>query len=185
MENEIMSNIKPLKSAEHVTNEYAKRILSNVIGKDSIKVLSETPSTLKKLVKGLSKEQLHKKPAKNKWSIVEIIGHLSDTELILGFRIRLSLSENGSPLQPIEQDNWVKNHKHNSRDVNATFDAFTALRKYHVAFFSSLTKNELSRFGIHQERGKETVEFMIRLVSGHDLNHLVQIEALRKKWLGK
>jgi hypothetical protein len=178
-----MSNIKPLKSVEHITNEYTKRILSNVIGKDSIKILSETPSALKKLVKGLSKEQLQKNPAKNKWSIAEIIGHLNDTELILGFRIRLSISESGSPLQPIEQDNWVKNHKYNFRDVNATLDAFTALRKYHVALFSSLSKNELNRFGIHQERGKETVEFMIRLVSGHDLNHLVQIEALRKRWL--
>jgi hypothetical protein len=178
-----MSHIKQLKSVEQVTNEYTKRILSNVIGKDSIKVLSETPSTLKKLIKGLSKEQLQKKPAKNKWSIAEIIGHLSDTELILGFRIRLSLSESGSPLQPIAQDNWVKNHRHNSRDVQTTLDAFAALRKYHVALFSSLSKNELNRFGIHQERGKETVEFMIRLVSGHDLNHLMQIEALRKKWL--
>ncbi|MBS4029431.1 MAG: DinB family protein [Ignavibacteriales bacterium] len=180
-----MSNIKSLKSVEHVTNEYTKRILSNTIGKEVIQVLSETPNKLKKLVKGLSKGQLTKRPGKNKWSIAEIIGHLGDTELILGFRIRLSLSESGSPLQPIEQDDWVKNHRYNSRDVKNALEAFTALRKFHVSIYSSLSKNELERFGIHQERGKETVEFMIRLVAGHDLNHLMQIEALRKKWLRK
>jgi len=176
-----MSNIKPLKSVEHLTNEYTKRILSNTLGKDVIQVLSETPSKLKKLLKGFSKEQLTKRPVKNKWSITEIVSHLGDTELILGFRIRFSLSESGSPLQPIEQDNWVRNHRYNSRNVFDALEALTALRKFHVALYSSLSKNELERFGIHQERGKETVEFMIRLVAGHDLNHLSQIEILRKK----
>ena len=71
------------------------------------------------------------------------------------------------------------------RSVNVALEALTSLRKFHVSLFSSLSKNELERFGIHQERGKETVEFMIRLVSGHDVNHLVQIEALRKKYLSE
>jgi len=180
-----MSNLKPFKSVEHVTNEYTKRILSYSIGKDPIQVLSETPSKLKKFLKGLSKEQLTKRPGKNKWSITEIISHLGDTEMIMGFRIRFSLSESGSPLQPIEQDDWVKNHRYNSRNVSDALEAFTALRKFHVSLYSSLTKNEMERFGIHQQRGKETVEFMIRLVAGHDLNHVMQLETLRKKWLAK
>ncbi len=180
-----MSKIKPLKSVDFVTNEYTKRILTNVIGKDVIQVLSETPNKLKKLLKGLSKEQLTKRPGKNKWSITEIVSHLGDTEMIMGFRIRFALSESGSPLQPIEQDDWVKNHRYNSRDVRIALDALTAMRKFHVSIFSSLKKNELKRFGIHQQRGKETVEFMIRLLAGHDVNHLTQIEEWRKKWLGK
>ena len=38
------------------------------------------------------------------------------------------------------------------------------------------------RYGVHSERGKETVRRTIELIAGHDLNHLSQIQAIRKKY---
>jgi hypothetical protein len=31
---------------------------------------------------------------------------------------------------------------------------------------------------LHAERGKETIEHLVRLYAGHDLNHLAQVERL-------
>ena len=42
----------------------------------------------------------------------------------------------------------------------------------------SVPKNLLGHYGMHAERGKETVSHLINMVAGHDLNHLRQIESI-------
>ena len=37
-------------------------------------------------------------------------------------------------------------------------------------------------YGMHSERGKQTVRRTLELIAGHDLNHLDQIKAIRKKF---
>ena len=34
------------------------------------------------------------------------------------------------------------------------------------------------QFGIHAERGEESVERIVEMMAGHDINHLRQIEAI-------
>src|SRR4029077_3719313 len=41
-----------------------------------------------------------------------------------------------------------------------------------------LSDEELERYGMHVERGKETIRHLLSLYAGHDLNHLAQIERL-------
>jgi DinB superfamily len=68
------------------------------------------------------------------------------------------------------------------RPVN-TEDAlavFTAVRRTNLALVNRITPVQRKQFGMHQERGKETVEDLGRLNAGHDLNHLGQIERIVK-----
>jgi hypothetical protein len=43
-----------------------------------------------------------------------------------------------------------------------------------------LPRNLWENYGVHQERGKETITQIVRMFAGHDLNHLQQIEAMAK-----
>ncbi len=172
--------MKKVQSVDDITNPYVKRILSFVIGKDPMKVLALTPKRLRKLVKGLKKKQLRYQPAAGKWSIAQIINHLADSELVLAWRYRMALAQSGSALQAQDQDKWASALDYENADVGEQFNLFRTVRRRHLAILKSLSDEQWQRFGMHEERGKETVERIAQLYAGHDINHLNQIEAIRK-----
>ena len=56
--------------------------------------------------------------------------------------------------------------------------AFEALRGATVRLLGRVDPARLGNAGMHAERGRESIEHMIRLYAGHDLNHFRQIERL-------
>lgn len=177
--------MKKVTSVDDITNPYVKRILSNVVSKDPMKVLSRTSKRLRKLVKGLKKKQLRYQPAPDKWSITQIIAHLADAELTGAFRIRMMVSQSGSPIQAYDQDMWANAMKYDQADVEEKIALFSTVRNSQIAIWESLRDDEWEKFGMHAERGKETVERFAQLHAGHDINHLNQIEGIRKSFKKK
>ena len=60
-------------------------------------------------------------------------------------------------------------------------DAFRAAREANLALLKSLTPEQWKYYGMHSERGQETIEHTVRMLAGHDLNHLQQIERILGK----
>jgi hypothetical protein len=175
--------MKKITSVARIKDPYTKRILSYIIGKDAFNIYCQTPSRLKHLVKGLNEKQLRTPPSKGKWSIAQIVAHLCDSELVMGYRYRMAIAQSGCKIQAFNQEQWAKNLRYESSDVNLKLDLFTKMRNDNVALLRSLTANEWKSYGIHEERGKETVERMMQLEAGHDVNHLRQIQNIRKTFL--
>lgn len=175
--------MKRVMSVANIANPYLKRILSYVIGKDPLRVLSGTPGSLQHLTRGLDQTQIRKSPERGKWSIGQIITHLCDAELVLGFRFRMVISQSGSPLQAMDQNKWAIGLKYNRADWKKKLKLFTAMRRDHLALLRSLNSREWKQYGIHEERGKENLELMVQMLAGHDVNHLMQIETIRNLFL--
>jgi uncharacterized damage-inducible protein DinB len=165
---------------QETPEQYIKRILGFVEGKDPLRVQRETPKKLQTLVKPLSKNQLMQRPEPGKWSVGEILAHLADAELVGGWRMRLILGNNGVSLQPFDQDVWADTFAYARRDPAASLETFRVLRESNLAMLKALPKNLWENYGMHQERGKETITHIVRMFAGHDLNHLGQIEKIRK-----
>ena len=55
---------------------------------------------------------------------------------------------------------------------------FRVLREFNLKLIKSLKPEELERYGMHAERGKESVAHYTRMMAGHDLNHLAQVEGI-------
>ncbi|MDD8017150.1 MAG: DinB family protein [Bacteroidota bacterium] len=161
--------------------QYSARILGNLEGKDPLKILSTTPQKIKKILGKLSKKAIYKKPSENKWSIAEIVAHLAETELVNGWRFRIIVEKNEVPIQPFEQDAWAKNSRYHSTDVKKMITLYAVLREANLQFIKGLPKEKFENFGMHAERGKESISHLINLEAGHDLNHLRQIEAIVSK----
>ncbi len=165
---------------QETSEQYIKRILGFVEGKDPLRVQRETPKKLQTLVKPLSKKQLTQRPEPGKWSVGEILAHLADAELVGGWRMRLILGSNGVSVQPFDQDVWADTFAYARRDPAASLETFRVLRENNLAMLKALPKNLWENYGMHQERGKETISHIVRMFAGHDLNHLGQIEKIRK-----
>jgi len=176
--------MKRLSSISGIANPYSRRILAHVIDKDPVRILAATPSRLRRLTRGLSKVQLKKNAEKGKWSIAQLVNHLSDTEVVLAFRLRMAIAQSGSPLQAMDERKWADGLRYRNADVGRKLVVFETMRRDHVRMLKSLPKTVWRRYGMHQERGKETVTRMAQMYAGHDLNHLQQIRKIRS-WLLK
>ena len=163
---------------QETAQQYTKRILSHSEGTDPMQLLESAPGKLASLLAGRSKEQLARRAAPEKRSAGEIAAHLSDTEIALGWRIRQILATNSIRLQAFDQDAWASTFDYAHRDPATSIELFSVLRAANVALLKSVPEKLWENYGVHEERGNETVVHMIRLMAGHDLNHLRQIEAI-------
>lgn len=158
--------------------QYIARILGNLSGQDPLKVQAETPKALGRVVAGASTEQLGKRPAPDKWSVAEILAHLADSEIVVSWRVRSILGAPGTPLQAFDQDAWVVAGHYAQRDARKTLEQFRVLREANLELYRALTPEQWKHYGMHAERGKETVEHIVSMMAGHDINHLKQVERL-------
>ena len=158
--------------------QYTARMLSLAEGADPLTVLSTTPARIATLVAGRPLDDLRWTPTPGRWSIVQILSHLADTEIVFAYRVRMMLSASGTTIQAFDQDAWSRSQHADASDPYASMALFAAVRASMVGLLRSLTDEELDRYGMHEERGKETVRHLMRMYTGHDRNHLAQIERL-------
>jgi len=165
---------------QETAQQYTQRLFGYLNGRDPLKVQRETPKKLAKLITGLSRKQAMGRPEAGKWSIAEILAHLADTELVGGWRMRLIAGSNGVTIQPFDQDVWVETLGYARRDPKISLETFRVLREANLSMLKALPKAVWENYGIHSERGKESITHIVRMFAGHDLNHLMQVEAIRK-----
>lgn len=162
---------------------YKAKILSYQEGADFLALQWAAPKTLASLVDGLSEEQLARRPAPEKWSIQEIVAHLADDELVGGYRLRMILSSSGTDIQAFDQDVWARTGRYDKIDVRSSLELFRVLRQANLALLHSLDSTEWEMFGVHAERGVETVRDIAMYFAGHDINHFKQIETIRRSMI--
>jgi DinB superfamily len=158
--------------------QYSQRIMKTIEGKDPLKTQSATPKKLQSLVKRAPASKLRKRPAPDKWSVVEILAHLADTEIVVGWRIRSILGAPGTPIQAFDQDAWAAAGNYAKRDPLKSIEQFRAVRDANLALYKSLRPEQWKHFGMHAERGEESLQRILHMMAGHDINHLSQIERI-------
>jgi hypothetical protein len=163
--------------------QYSQRILSHAEGMDPLKSQSAAAKKLDRLVKDVPASKLRKRPAPDKWSVGEILAHLADAEIVIAWRIRSILGAPGTPIQAYDQDAWAAAGNYAKRDPRKSIQQFRAMRDANLAFYKSLSPEQWKYSGMHSERGEESIERVARMIAGHDINHILQIERIlaRKK----
>jgi hypothetical protein len=158
--------------------QYIERLLGQIDGQQPLKIQATTAKKIEHALKGVPPTKLRKRPAPEKWSIGEIIAHLADNEIIGGTRIRMILGAPGTAVPAYDQDAWAKSGHYEKRDARKSLEQFRVVRESNLALLKSLTAEQWKQHSVHPERGVETIERIVTLFAGHDVNHLKQIEGL-------
>jgi hypothetical protein len=166
---------------QETAQQYIQRILGHVDGQDAIKVQRATAAKLKKLTHGLTPKELKWKPEPGKWSIAEVVAHLADVEIVASWRMRSVLGANGTAIQPFDQDAWASVFQYSKRDIGHSLQVFRVLRENNLAMLKALPRESWDNYGMHAERGKETIAHLARMFAGHDTNHILQVEGIATK----
>ena len=165
---------------KETAQEYIKRVLGYLEGNNTLEVLAASPTHVKGLIAGVAAERLSKRPLPDKWSVVEILAHLADVEIVQGFRVRMILGAPGAPIQGFDQDAWAQAGDYAKQDPTLSFEAYRVTRERTLRLLTGLSSDMWDRFGMHSERGKETVRRVSEMMAGHDINHIRQIETIVK-----
>src|SRR5262249_31061938 len=151
--------------------QYTARILGYAKGKDPRRVLESTPRRLHKRISRAPKRRLTARPAPGKWSVAQILGHLSETEMLWGYRIRMILEKNGVALLGMDQDTWAKNSRYERLDPRRALDTFRAIRAANLDLLGILSPRQWNRYGLHSQFGRLKISRIAALMTGHDINH--------------
>ncbi len=170
---------------QETAQQYTRRILGLIEGKDLMEILASTPRQIARLIKGFPKKKLSERSIPDKWSVAEILAHLADSELVYGYRIRLILEGGNPPIQATDQDAWARSSDYGRHDPELSLEAMRITRERLVRLLKGLPRESWELYGTHSERGKETVTRVVEMLAGHDINHTNQIrERLPKRAKG-
>ena len=95
--------------------------------------------------------------------------------------MRSVIGENGITIQPFDQDQWASVFAYRNRDAKRSLEVFRILRDNNLAMLKEIAPETWDNYGMHLERGKESIAHLARMFAGHDTNHLLQIERIVKQ----
>lgn len=159
---------------------YITGLLELLGPRDPRDVLRSTVSVLSGRISSMPQDALRVPEAAGKWSIIEVVQHLADSELVAGWRYRMAVAHDRPAITSFDQDLWATRLGYDAADRDEALLQFAVLRRANVRLLDGLSPAALARVGVHVERGEESVAHMMKLYAGHDLLHLRQIERIAK-----
>jgi len=144
--------------------------------RDPFEVLAETQKRVPVIAQALRPEGLKRSYAPGKWTAAQVLAHLADCEMAFGFRVRQIIAEPELGIQPFDENRWAQ--RYDRMDGLEAAQTFQALRAWNLSLFRLLDKEVLNQAATHPDRGPEKAETVIRIMAGHTLHHLVQLEKI-------
>ncbi len=164
-------------SAEQA-RDYVSAVLGLVGSRDPLDILTATPAALRARLSDLPSALLSQPEAPGKWSIAHVVRHLADSELVWGWRLRMVLSHDRPTITGYDQDLWADRLHYAAVDAAESLEEFSVLRRSNLRLLTRAAPADLTRVGVHVERGEERIDHMIKLYAGHDVLHLNQIDRI-------
>jgi hypothetical protein len=169
----------PAGMARAGAEAYIAALMELLGDSDPIAVQTELLDSVRELTSGLSKDELSRPEATGKWSILQVVEHLVDQELVNAFRLRSIVAEAEPLLRGYDQDLWAARLRYGAAGLEPVLDELRALRNRNLRLYRSLSESELDRVGLHEERGPESARRLRALTAAHDLLHRRQIARIR------
>jgi len=138
-----------------------------------ISMLEKTPALLELLLRDLSLDLLEWKPAEDRWSIAEVLGHMVMIEKLYEQRARRIVLEDSPSLPKYEPPAEAQ-----KKSARQHMEEFVPLRRAFVFYLHSIPAAAAGRAGQHAELGTITLSQMLHELANHDLGHFRQIAEL-------
>jgi len=140
-------------------------------------LLEATPGILRGLMGELTADDVRWKPAPDRFSVGEVLAHLSHSEgHCYRARVDRFLSEERPEIEPDEAHFHLELYR--AADPEDSFDHFEDQRENNLEYLRGLPAGAGARIAHHQEAGEITLSQMLHEWALHDLGHVRQIAEL-------
>ena len=160
--------------------EYYSGYMKHIpVDKNIIEVLMEGRDNLQSLISSLTEEKGNFAYAEGKWSVKEVLGHLSDVERIMACRALCIARGEQQSLPGFEQDDYVKTGGFNKRSLTSLAEELLLVRNSSLALFKTFTEEDGLRWGKANNYNTTARAFMF-IIAGHELHHM---KILKERYL--
>lgn len=159
--------------------EYYFTYIDQVPAGDICELLDAQTRTVRDLLLGVSEQQSLHRYAPGKWSIRDVVNHVSDTERLFVYRAFWFARGFETPLPNFDQDIAVSAAHADERSWSSLVDEFQAVRAGTASFFRSLQAEAWSRRGVASDN-PVTVRALAYIAVGHVTHH---VNILRERYL--
>lgn len=146
-------------------------------GLPCLDLLEATPGILRALMSELTDDDARWKPAWDRFSVAEVLAHLSHSEGHC-YRMRLDrfLAETRPTFEPDDAQMYLDLYR--NADPDDAFDHFEEQRETNVEYLRDLSSEAGGRVALHRQAGEITLNQMLHEWALHDLGHIRQIAEL-------
>jgi hypothetical protein len=144
--------------------------LNNIIAK-----YAGQATKLEQLVSAISPELIVLRPEDTRWSMLEIVCHLADAELLASVRIRRIITQDRPNLWGYQQEQWATALGYRHRRIETVLARFVLLRRENAELIEDLAEEIWHQTGAHDMYGTLSLEQLIEDYLTHTAKHLDQI----------
>jgi MOSC domain-containing protein YiiM len=138
---------------------------------DAVKALEDQRDCVVARLRGVSVEKASFRYAPGKWSAVEVVGHLADTERVFGYRLMRFGRNDQAPLSGFDENTYVPAGAFDRRPIADVVDEFAAVRNATVALVKGMPSEAWTRRGMANNKEIST-RALVYVVLGHVEHHL-------------
>lgn len=151
--------------------DYTRGYIKLIPEGDIVDILSNQLETTHNLLSKVTKGQADYRYEEGKWTLSEVLGHLTDTERIMSYRILRIARGDTSPLLGFDENEFVKEASFSVRTMAELLEDYQNVRRATISLLKGLPQHSLDYRG--KANGFDvSVESIAYMIAGHELHHL-------------
>ena len=158
---------------------YYAGYVAHVSEDDVLSAMEAQSGETQRLLASLDDTRAEHRYAEGKWSIKEVIGHLTDAERVFGYRAAAIARGDTTPLPGFDEDAYVRNAAFDDWRIGDLAEAYTVGRRSNIVLFRNLPEEAWARRGVAND-AEVTVRAVAFIIVGHERHHL---KVLRDRYL--
>jgi len=156
--------------------------MSNPERQAKIESYGQAYDLLKAAVDRFPKECWSYRPAADRWTIQEIIIHITDSEANSYVRCRRFISEPGKDLMAYDENKWAVDLSYGEQSTEVSLELFRWLRKSCYDLIKTVPEDVWSHEAYHPENGTMTMDDWLDTYESHVRDHIAQMEENYQHW---
>ncbi|HZH62745.1 MAG TPA: DinB family protein [Metabacillus sp.] len=152
-------------------DDYFERYMKLLPAGDLIEIYVNQMRSFYSLISRLSESEAEFRYDQGKWSIKEVVGHLSDAERMLSYRLFCIARGDSSPIPSINFGEYVIRGGFNKRPIQEIVEEWKSVRQSTLTLINNLRENDLRNMGTFRNNTL-TVLAAACIIPGHVEHHI-------------
>lgn len=150
-------------------------------GRDLVTILREQTEAMFSLLNGLTEEEGSYRYAPEKWSIKQVIGHLTDNDRIMSYRLLCFARGEQAPLPGYDENNYAAAGGFDRFTLKEMMEHYRIVRESTIALMESFPEDSWTRTGTFFDVSM-SVRAQACVIIGHELHHM---NILKERYLNQ